>query len=76
VDLAIENVGPERIEVGAGAFDALHFRMIDVPGLPLEHPPYDLWCTSDGNYVLLKATVGGYMQTAYELAACEWSGEA
>ncbi|HEU4970169.1 hypothetical protein [Sphingomonas sp.] len=76
VDLAIEYVGPERIEVGAGAFDALHFRMVDVPGLPLEHPPYDLWCTSDGDYVLLKAAVGGYMQTAYELAACERTGEA
>jgi hypothetical protein len=76
VDLAIEYVGPERIEVGAGVFDALHFRMVDVPGLPLEHPAYDLWCTSDGDYVLLKAAVGGYMQTAYELAACERSGEA
>ena len=76
VDLAIEYVGPERITVGAGTFDALHFRMVDVPGLPLEHPPYDLWCTSDGDYVLLKAAVGGYMQTAYELAACERSGEA
>ena len=76
VDLAIEYVGPERIEVGAGAFDALHFRMVDVPGLPLEHPPYDLWCTSDGDYVLLKAAVGGYMQTAYELATCERTGEA
>lgn len=67
VDLAIEFVGPEQVEVAAGVFDALHFRMADVPGLPLEHPPYDLWCTSDGDYVLLRARVGGYMQTAYEL---------
>lgn len=67
VDLRIEFVDREEIQVGAGRYDALHFRMTDVPGLPQEHPPYDLWCTDDGNYVLLKAQVGGYMQTAYEL---------
>ena len=71
VDLALRFVGREKIEVGAGAFDSLHFQMVDVPGLPQEHPPYDLWCTADGDYVLLKACVGGYMQTAYELAACD-----
>jgi hypothetical protein len=74
VDLAIEYVGAERVQVGAGAFEALHFRMVDVPGLPLEHPPYDLWCTDDGDYLLLKAKVGGYMQTAYELTACKRAG--
>ena len=71
IDLAIEYVGAEKITVGAGRFDALHFRFTDIPGLLLEHPPYDLWCTSDGDYVLLKAEVGGYMQTAYELTAYE-----
>jgi hypothetical protein len=69
IDLAIEFVGRETLKVAAGKFDALHFRFTDIPGLPLEHPPYDLWCTDDGDYVLLKAAVGGYMQTAYELAA-------
>lgn len=67
VDLAIEYVGEVELTVAAGTFHALHFRMVDVPGLPLEHPPYDLWVTADGDYVLLKAMVGGYMQTAYEL---------
>jgi hypothetical protein len=69
IDLAIEFVGRETLKVAAGKFPALHFRMVDIPGLPLEHPPYDLWCTDDGDYVLLKAEVGGYMQTAYELTA-------
>ncbi len=69
IDLAIAFVGREALTVEAGRFDALHFRFTDIPGLPLEHPPYDLWCTDDGDYVLLKAEVGGYMQTAYELAA-------
>ena len=67
VDLAIEYVGEEELTVAAGTFRALHFRMVDVPGLPLEHPEYDLWTTSDNDYVLLKARVGGYMQTEYEL---------
>lgn len=67
IDLAIEYIGREDLRVAAGEFSALHFRFVDIPGLPLEHPPYDLWCTDDGDYVLLKAQVGGYMQTAYEL---------
>ena len=69
VDLAIEYVGDEQVSVAAGTFPAHHFRMVDVPGLPLEHPEYDLWVTTDGDYVLLKAMVGGYMQTAYELTS-------
>ncbi|RYY27037.1 MAG: hypothetical protein EOP62_07685 [Sphingomonadales bacterium] len=69
IDLAIEFVGRETLKVAAGKFAALHFRFVEIPGLPLEHPPYDLWCTDDGDYVLLKAEVGGYMQTAYELTA-------
>lgn len=67
VDVTIEYVGAERISVQAGTFDALHFKMLDV-GTPEEHPEYDLWCTADGNYILLKAIVTGYMQTHYELS--------
>jgi len=36
-------------------------------GLPEEHPPYEVWCTADDEYLLLKARVGGYMQSSYEL---------
>jgi hypothetical protein len=65
----IEYVGPERVSVAAGSFDALHFRYVDTAGqLPEEHPPYDVWCTADGNYLYLEGGVGGYMQTRYELA--------
>jgi len=69
IDLAIEFVGRETLTVAAGTFAALHFRLVDIPGLPLEHPPYDLWCTDDSDYVLLRAKVGGYMQTFYELTS-------
>jgi len=67
VDLAIEYVGSEELEIAAGKFSALHFRMVDVPGLPVAYPDYDLWVTADGDYVLLKAQVGAPMLTAYEL---------
>jgi hypothetical protein len=64
----LEYVGTDRVTVTAGTFDALHFRFTDTAGqLPQEHPPYDVWCTADGNYLYLKGGVGGYMQTLYEL---------
>lgn len=70
VDLAIEYVGEEDIEVAAGRFRARHFRFLDV-GMPEEHPDYDVWVTADDDYVLLRAQVTGYMQTAYELDAVQ-----
>lgn len=63
--------GRERVTVGAGSFDALHFQVTSAPGLPEAHPPYDVWCTDDGHFTLLKAQVGGYMQTYYELVELE-----
>jgi len=68
VQLAIEYVGDEEIEVIAGRFKARHFRILDV-GMPEEHPDYDLWVTADEHYIVLRATVTGYMQTAYELSS-------
>jgi hypothetical protein len=65
---SIVYVGDEDVEVAAGAFRARHFQITDTAGnLPEEHPPYDIWCTADDDYILLKAAVGGYMQTYYEL---------
>ena len=61
-------VGEEEVTVEAGTFQARHFQVTDTAGsLPEEHPPYDVWCTADDDYVFLKAGVGGYMQTHYEL---------
>lgn len=67
VDAGIRFHGRDSVTVPAGTFDALHFSYESVAGLPLEHPPYNLWCTNDGHYVLLRGVVGGYMQTRYEL---------
>ena len=65
-------LGPETITVTAGTFDALRFQIgasTDDADMRTDvHPPYTLWVTADGDYVLLKAQVTGYMQTYYELA--------
>lgn len=65
---SIVYVGEERITVEAGSFNARHFQVTDTAkDLPEEHPPYDVWCTADDDYLLLRAGAGGYMQTHYEL---------
>ena len=64
----IQYVGEEEVTVGAGTFQSRHFQVVDTAGnLPEEHPPYDVWVTADEDYLLLKASVAGYMQTHYEL---------
>jgi hypothetical protein len=67
IGFGVEYVGEESIEVEAGKFDALHFRFVSAPGLPEAHPPYDIWCTNDDDFIFLKGDIGGYMQTYYEL---------
>ena len=65
---SIVYVGEEDISVAAGNFRGRHFQITDTAGnLPEEHPPYEVWCTADDDYILLKAGAGGYMQTHYEL---------
>lgn len=71
--MRVEYVGEERITVAAGTFDALHFcygeRGSPRPGSndTGEHPPYEIWTSADGDFILLKAQVTGYMMTHYEL---------
>jgi len=73
----IRYVGEEQITVQAGTFNARHFQVVDTAGnLPEEHPPYNLWCTADDDYLLLRAAVDGYMQTHYELAEYQIIGGA
>lgn len=61
-------VGEEEVSIALGTFKARHFQLADTAGnLPEEHPPYDVWCTADDDFLLLKAGAGGYMQTHYEL---------
>jgi hypothetical protein len=67
IGFGVEYHGEEQITVEAGTFDALHFRIVSSPGLPEAHPPYDIWCTNDGDFLFLRGDIGGYMQTYYEL---------
>lgn len=68
----IAYVGEEQISIAAGTFDARHFQVVDTAGnLPEEHPPYDVWVSADEDYLLLRASVAGYMQTHYELVELE-----
>jgi hypothetical protein len=67
VGLHVRYVGEESVSVRAGKFAALHYQFVAAPGLPTEHPPYDVWCTADGEFQFLKGGVAGYMQTWYEL---------
>ena len=68
----IQYVGEETVTVEAGTFASRHFQVVDTAGqLPQEHPPYNVWCTADDDYLLLKAGAEGYMQTHYELTHLE-----
>ena len=65
-------IGEEEVTVPAGTFNTYHFQYVDTAGeLPEEHPPYDVWCTADEDYVFVRGQVGGYMQTYYELIELE-----
>lgn len=75
IGFGVEYVGEESIEVKAGRFDALHFRFVSAPGLPEAHPPYDIWCTNDGDFVFLRGSIQGYMQTFYELTELVYDEE-
>ena len=73
IDFDLVYLGEETLSVKAGTFPARHFQVTGTAGnLPEEHPPYDVWCTADEDYILLKATGGGYMQTHYELTALSY----
>ena len=75
IGFGVEYVGEEEIKVEAGRFDALHFRFVSSPGLPEAHPPYDIWCTNDEDFLFLRGDIGGYMQTAYELVELQRDNE-
>ncbi len=71
--MSIEYLGREVITVGAGTFESRHFAVGDTAGSLLEeHPPYHIWVTADEDYLFLKASAAGYMQTHYELEQLEY----
>jgi hypothetical protein len=73
--IVLAYLGTETVTVAAGTFEALHFRIGDNTDDAYmgtdRHPPYHLWVSADGDYILLKAYCTGYMQTYYELVELE-----
>lgn len=71
-EMTLRFLGSEEVTVEAGTFDALHFQIgatvEDTVEETSHHPTYHMWVTADGNYVMLKAEVGGYIRSYYELA--------
>ena len=72
--MIVEFIGEEQVTVEAGTFAALHFcfgdRTKNVEGAADgDHPLYHMWTSADGDFVMLKAGVGGYMATHYELVS-------
>lgn len=71
--MSIEYLGEEEITIAAGTFKSRHFAVGDTAGSLLEeHPPYHVWVTADDDYLFLKASAAGYMQTHYELESVEY----
>ena len=76
----IEFVGETSVTVKAGTFAALHYCYGERGSTKLgsnethEHPPYEVWTTADGEFVLLQAKVDGYMLTHYELTELSRDG--
>ena len=60
--------GKEEITVKAGTFMCHHFSYIDEVGFNegVKHPPYEIWLSED-DFIAVRASVTGYMQTYYEL---------
>ncbi|TVQ48775.1 MAG: hypothetical protein EA371_04725 [Gammaproteobacteria bacterium] len=59
--------GEQRIEVPAGRFDAWKFEFLLDDSEVAGHPPYHVWVTADGDYVVLRAEVGAPRDYTYLL---------
>lgn len=57
-------VGPETVTVPAGTFDCHRIAFV---GLTNNHPDYDMWLSTDGDFLYVKGVVGGYMDSVFEL---------
>lgn len=58
-------VARETVTVPAGTFDCHRIAFV---GLTNNHPDYDMWLTTDGDFIYVKGEVGGYMNSVFELA--------
>jgi hypothetical protein len=60
--------GEEEVEVPAGRFAC---RRVSFAAMTNNHPPYDMWISTDGDCLYVKGVVQGYMDSIFELAELE-----
>ena len=70
IDFQLEYVGREKVQTKVGTFDTDHYRLLVAGTFPQEHPTEEIWCLP-GTCQFIKAYVGGYMQTTFELVELE-----
>lgn len=56
--------GRESVTVPAGTFDCHRIAFI---GMTNAHPPYVMWISADGDFLYVRGTVEGYMDSVFEL---------
>lgn len=60
----LQYLGIEEVEVPAGRFQCHKLQFV---ALSNAHPPYEMWVTTDGDFLYVKGVVGGYMDSSFEL---------
>lgn len=70
IEFGIEYLGRETIQTKVGEFETDHYRFILDGSFPDAHPVEELWCIPE-TYMFVKVTVGGYINTSFELVELE-----
>ena len=66
IGFSIEYLGREPVATKAGTFEADHYRFLLERTFPADHPTEEIWCMPE-TYFFVKAQVGGYINTTFEL---------
>jgi hypothetical protein len=66
IRFGLEYAGIEPVTTAAGRFRCHHFRYL-LEGSAIDHPPYETWVSSDGEFTLVRARVGAPLDYVYEL---------
>lgn len=61
---SLQYFGEETVTVPAGTFDCHHFAFVMTSN---DHPPYDFWVTSDGDYLFIRGVVAEPYNWTFEL---------
>ena len=70
IEFGIQYLGRETVDTPAGTFEADHYRFLLDGSFPEDHPVQEVWCVPE-TYMFVKVTVGGYINTVFELVELE-----